>query len=171
MSTRNAGFATINIHQYTDSTKMVHSILMFIGSAPSSTAGGIRTTTIAIIFLGFISRVRGKSTTSAFNRRIPTEIVTRAFIVFAVSLMLVLGATLVASSSLDLHGGKIPTGLQPPGELEPYNFADLFFEISSAFGTTGLSTGITTNLNDVTKIMLILLMFIGQLGVSSTILV
>ena len=145
---------------------MLHAILMFIGSAPSSTAGGIRTTTLAIIILGFIRYVKNKSSVRVFNRRIDDEIVARAFAVFTVSIILVFSASFVMLTLFNSYGGSIQYG-----QKSGFDFVNVFFEAASAFGTTGLSTGVTASLNVVSKLFLILLMFIGQFGVSSTLLV
>ncbi len=173
MSTRNAGFSTINFHSFNTATLIVHSIMMFIGSAPSSTAGGIRTTTLAIICISFWTHVRGKSTTRAFKRKINEDIVRSSYIVTTISLFLILFVSMISLSSLDTNGGQIRFGsnYNPTTKGNPqYAFTDLLFETSSAFGTTGLSTGLTASLSMGTKLFFILLMFIGQLGVSSTIL-
>ena len=176
MSTRNAGFSTIDMHQLSSGTLLLFSVLMFIGSAPSSTAGGIRTTTVAIIFLGIWSRVRNRKTVRAFNKRLPSDTVTRSFIVFTVATIIIFIGMMVGITSFAEHGGKINSSAEYEwqsnnnGHFERYTTSELLFEISSAFGTTGLSTGLTANLSTATLAVLILIMFIGQLGVSSTVL-
>lgn len=157
-STRNAGFATINLKELSQPTIILYSIMMFIGSAPSSTAGGIRTTTIALIVLSIWSKIRGVPNVRVFNRKIPKETTYTAGIVLSISLFIVFLVSFICMSSIQ-------------GTTKPFNYIDIIFEVSSAFGTTGLSTGITPSLNIISKIFLILTMFIGQLGVSSTILV
>ncbi|NQZ28912.1 MAG: TrkH family potassium uptake protein [Mycoplasmatales bacterium] len=170
LSTRNAGFGTVNFHNFTSATLVVHSVMMFIGSAPSSTAGGIRTTTFAIVVMSFWAKIRGKSSVRAFNRRIPADTVWNAYVVTTVSIFMIIVVSLIATTSFNTYGGEIPFGANYKNEVDAqYDFTDLFFEVSSAFGTTGLSTGLTSKLNIASKITLILIMFIGQLGVSSTI--
>ncbi|CAM9107613.1 TrkH family potassium uptake protein [Mycoplasma marinum] len=170
LSTRNAGFGTINLHHFTSATLVVHSVMMFIGSAPSSTAGGIRTTTFAIVVIGFWAKIRGKSSARVFKRRLNRDTVWNAYVVTTISVFLVIVATLIATTSFNTHGGHIKFGANYDNQRTPsYDFIDLFFEVSSAFGTTGLSTGLTSQLNNATKILLVIIMFIGQLGVSSTI--
>ncbi len=190
MSTRNAGFSTIDMHELSSGTLVLYSTMMFIGSAPSSTAGGIRTTTLAIIVLGLVQRMRGKHTVRAFNRRITQDTVTRSYIVVTMAIALIIVTVLISVSSFNTHGGLInssPSHL--PGTVrnseycayvEPrywgggnpqYGFTEMFFEVSSAFGTTGLSTGLTHSLSIFSKASLIIIMFIGQLGVSSTLLI
>ena len=162
MSTRNAGFASIPMGEFSAGSHFLFAILMFIGSAPSSTAGGIRTTTLAVIVLGLWARIRGRTQVRIFNRKIPRDTVTRAYAVMLASFILVLFGTLVMVSSLQEYGGKLPGTIK---------FDEMFFEVSSAFGTTGLSTGLTSGLSTITKLVLIIIMFVGQLGVSSSILV
>ena len=167
LSTRNAGFATIPMGSLSSATLIVYSVMMFIGSAPSSTAGGIRTTTIAIVAMGLWSRVRGNKTVRAFGKKIPDQTVTRSYIVTAAATALIIIAALISTSSFTKHGGSVVEGFGK----DQHTFTHIMFEVASAFGTTGLSTGITPNISIATKFSLILLMFIGQLGVSSTILV
>ncbi len=159
-STRNAGFSTINLNELSQPTIIVYSIMMFIGSAPSSTAGGIRTTTIALLVLSIWSKIRGVPNVRVFNRKIPRETTYTAGIVLFISILIVSLSSFICTSSLDWSG-----------TTQNFKYIDIFFEVSSAFGTTGLSTGLTPYLNSISKIFLILVMFIGQLGVSSTILV
>ncbi|MGL5617638.1 MAG: TrkH family potassium uptake protein [Metamycoplasmataceae bacterium] len=158
-STRNAGFATVDFQTFSQPTIILYSIMMFIGSAPSSTAGGIRTTTIALIFLTIWSKVRGVPSVRIFNRKIPKETVDTAGVVFSISVIMVFFVTFISTSSI--HGSS----------SNQFGFIDVLFEVSSAFGTTGLSTGLTSQLNVISKLFIILIMFIGQLGISSTILV
>ena len=163
MSTRNAGFGTIEMSDLSSGTMIIYSLMMFIGSAPSSTAGGIRTTTIAIIVLGIWSRIRGKRSVRIFNRKINMQTVGRSYIVAATASFIVLIGTLVLMSSWASYGGTASDATFP--------MTALLFETASAFGTTGLSTGLTPQLSTASKLILILIMFIGQLGVSSTLLV
>ena len=179
MSTRNAGFATISIHDLSGAVLFQYIIMMFIGSAPSSTAGGIRTTTMAIVVLGVYSRFRGRKSVFAFKRKIDPETVNNSYVVFTMSIILVSLGALICVSSLDVNGGDILSvqGVTPNSSItgaelaSRYGFTEIIFEVGSAFGTTGLSTGLTSQINIASKITLILIMFIGQLGVSSTILV
>ena len=158
-STRNAGFATINLKQLSEPTIILYVVMMFIGSAPSSTAGGIRTTTIALIILSIWSKIRGTPSVRVFNRKIPKETTNTAQIVFSISIFIIFITSFITMSSI--HNDS----------LQNFGYIDILFEVSSAFGTTGLSTGLTPSLNGISKIAIILTMFIGQLGISSTILV
>lgn len=109
MSTRNAGFATIDMHDLSRATLIQYIVMMFIGSAPSSTAGGIRTTTFAVIVLAIYSLLRGRSSVYAFKKQIDKGTVNRAFVVFAFSVVLVIAGTLISITSLDTNGGHVPT--------------------------------------------------------------
>lgn len=164
-STRNAGFTTLdtNITTFLDSTLIIFAIMMFIGSAPSSTAGGIRTTTLAIIIVAIWNRIRGINEVRMFKRKISQDNVFSSFIVLAISILIILLSSLICFTSLDTMWGSASS--------KELTFADIFYDICSAFGTTGLSTGLTSSLNTGSKLTLILTMFIGQLGISSTILV
>ena len=164
-STRNAGFSSVNINDFSAGSKTVMGILMFIGSAPSSTAGGIRTTTLAIIILGIISITRGRARVTAFKKTIPDKTVKRAFGVFFLSAVLV-SLTLIicyadshAVLSIVYKGDEAVVGL--------------FVLITSAFGTVGMSplTGEQMyQLGILTKLVIIVVMFLGQLGVSNALL-
>ncbi len=162
-STRNAGFSTIPIHLYQESTRIVWSVLMWIGSSPASTAGGIRTTTFALIVIASFYSLRGSKRVFAFKRRIPDVTITKSFVIGMSSLMLIV----LSSTVLLIDIYSIPEQIIKQGSV----FGTIFFEVSSAFGTTGLSTGITPYLGDISKIMVILLMIIGQLGVSTTLVI
>ncbi|UUD34723.1 potassium-transporting ATPase subunit KdpA [Mycoplasmopsis caviae] len=162
-STRSAGFSTIDFSKLSSTSLVICSILMFIGAAPASTGGGIRTTTMAILFLSLLSKIMGRPTVRAFRRRIEDETVKMSSIVFSISIFLVLIFSFITMSSFDKYGGKIPS--------EKFSFIHIFFEVNSAFGTAGLSCGITPNLNNASIVFLSILMFIGQFGISSTILV
>jgi len=157
MSTRNAGYSTVEMSNFLPGSGIVMSIMMFIGSAPSSTAGGIRTTTLAVIIITIWSIIRNNNSVNAFKRKIPNETVKRA-----------LGVTVIS-------GGLIAIAIICISAENPHlDVLNTFFTICSAFGTTGLSTLNFTELYNIgilSTLILILLMFIGQLGVSSTLLV
>ncbi|WP_425378354.1 TrkH family potassium uptake protein [Spiroplasma endosymbiont of Polydrusus pterygomalis] len=157
MSTRNAGYLTVDMGQFLPGVRIVMSIMMFIGSAPSSTAGGIRTTTLAVIIITIWSIIRNNNSVNVFKRKIPNETVKRALGVTVISGALIAIAVICISS-----------------ENPNLDFLNIFFTICSAFGTTGLNTlGFKDiyNFGVLSTLILILLMFIGQLGVSSTLLV
>ncbi|WP_406614928.1 TrkH family potassium uptake protein [Mycoplasmopsis hyopharyngis] len=162
-STRSAGFSTIELADISKSTILIFTLLMFIGAAPASTGGGIRTTTLAVVVLTIFSKIFGRPSVRVFKRKIDDDATKMSLVVLILSTFLVLINTMILSTSLSTYGGQI--------DANKYNLLDLIFESASAFGTSGLSTGITPKLNIVSKISLLILMFIGQFGVSSTILV
>ena len=152
-STRNAGYATIDINQFAEGTKIIFSILMWIGAAPASTGGGIRITTFFICILTLIDYSKNKKEATFLGRKIPEDTVSKSLLVVFISQFLVfLSAIIIVTSTKNI------------------SFLQAYFESCSAFGTTGLTLGITTNLTSISKIAIIFLMFIGQLGVSSAIL-
>lgn len=153
-STRNAGYATIDLNRFATGTQVIFSILMWIGAAPASTGGGIRITTFFICILALISYSKNKKQVSFIGRKIPDDTVVKSLLVVFISQVLVFAVSiLIITCSSNI------------------SFIQAYFEACSAFGTTGLTLGITPNLTTISKIFVILLMFIGQLGVSSTILI
>ncbi|WP_036448607.1 TrkH family potassium uptake protein [Mycoplasmoides pirum] len=162
MSTRSAGFSTINNFLYTDATKGIFIALMFIGAAPSSTAGGIRTTTFAVICLAIWAKLRGKNQVRMFKRGISNQTVNNSFVCFLLILIVLSLSCIITKIIIDSSHPDTNLGL-----------IDILYEFSSAFGTVGLTTGVSgllTNINPVPFILTILLMIIGQLGVSTTLL-
>ncbi len=147
LSTRNAGFATYDMNEFTTPTLLMFSWLMIIGSSPNSSGGGIRTTTFAIILLAISSFARGKEYVNVYGREISTTTVYRSFMIFIVAIFIVSLSTLLITIS------------------DSYSYLQVFFEVSSAFGTTGLSLGITAGLSAFAKIVLIATMFIGRIGI------
>ena len=127
-------------------------IFMFIGSAPGSTGGGIRTSTFGIAVAAVWALIVGKEDVAVFYRRVSASVVYRAFIVIFVSLGLVI----------------LLTGILTV--IEPFPFLELFFEVISAFSTVGLSTGITSLLSSEGKVLLVVAMFIGRIGTLTLIL-
>ncbi|MGO3726537.1 TrkH family potassium uptake protein, partial [Staphylococcus carnosus] len=149
-TTRSAGLETIDITHFSDATNILMGLLMFIGSSPSSVGGGIRTTTFAILIL-FIINFRNdtnSTTIKVFNREIQPSDIQKTFTVFGVATILTSVAIILTSA---FEGTKL-------------SFLQVFFEIMSAFGTCGLSLGASGDGNDFTKVILMLLMFIGRVG-------
>ncbi|MBU4690861.1 potassium transporter TrkG [Mycoplasma zalophi] len=166
ISTRSAGFSTIDYYHFSTQTTLLHAILMFIGFAPVSTAGGIRNITVAIIFLSVFNTIRGRNTINSFHRQIGKETLIKAINILTIGLVLVLIGTFIVSFNLsDI------TQFASLNNQKQYTIVSVFFEVCSAFGSAGLSTGITEKLNLTSKLFLIVYMFIGQLGITSTILV
>lgn len=152
-TTRSAGLQTIDVSHFGDGTNVIMSILMFIGSSPSSVGGGIRTTTFAILILFLLNfnNNNEKISIKAFNREIHATDIQRSFAVFTMASILTFASMICI---LVAENGKL-------------SFLQVFFEVMSAFGTCGLSLGITGDLNDTTKVVLMLLMFIGRVGLIS----
>jgi potassium uptake TrkH family protein len=146
VSPRTAGFNTIDIGGMNEPTLLVITTLMFIGAGPASTGGGIKVTTFAV--LGFVlwSEVRGNTDMNVFQRRLPANLIRQALTVALLAIGLVVGATLA------LMG------------VERLALTPALFEITSAFGTVGLSTGITGGLGLTGHLLLVLVMFAGRVG-------
>ena len=147
VTARTAGFNTIDTGSLTVASKLFNSILMFIGGSPGSTAGGVKTVTIMVILVYVWSNNRGKRGANIFNRRLDDGSIKKAFNVFSISFSLAIIATIAICA------------LQPELRVE-----DIIFEVSSAVGTVGMSTGITRELCMVSKIIIIILMYCGRLG-------
>lgn len=146
ITTRTAGFSTVDIGNLSGPTYLLFILFMFIGGGVGSTAGGIKVTTAAILFLLFLSFIRNRREVSVFGRTLPINNIKRAVVVFTFS-----SAIIILFSVLLLYTEK--------GE-----FHNIVFEAFSAFGTVGLSVGITPYLTFVGKIFIIILMFIGRIG-------
>lgn len=146
VSSRTAGFNTLAIGSLSSASMLVIIALMFIGGSPGSTAGGIKTTTFSVLLFSLLNEVRGRQEVEFFRRSVSAEIVRKAGMILVFSLLLV-G---VFSLSLML--------------MEKQPFEDILFETVSAFGTVGLSTGITPFLSREGKWLIIVLMFIGRIG-------
>lgn len=143
---RTAGFNTLDTAQMYDGTLLGTMILMFIGGGSAGTAGGIKVTTFAILFLVIYAEVRGEQSVNAFDRRIGSRVQRQALTVVMLSIAAVVVATLAII------------------ELTRLPLTDVSFEVVSAFGTVGLSTGITADLPAPAQLILVLVMFLGRLG-------
>ena len=144
---RTAGFNSISTGDMTMSGKLVTIILMFIGGSPGSTAGGLKTTTFAILILTAVSVLNGREDTEAFGRRFAKESVYKAFTLFVLAIAIVLGVTMILSIA------------------EPtQQFIDLLYEASSALGTAGITTGVTQEIGTLSKFIIMLAMYFGRLG-------
>lgn len=143
---RTAGFNTIPLKSLRTSTLFVMILLMFIGASPCSTGGGVKTTTFITLMLAVFSTVSGRKDVGAFKKRISHDTVYRALAVVVLASMLVVLVAIVLTT------------------LEDMPFVDIIFETVSAFGTVGLSTGITSSLSDVAKVLIMVTMFIGRVG-------
>lgn len=146
VSARTAGFYTYPLGKFTNAGRIVIIVLMFIGASPGSTGGGIKTTTFFVLLQGIKSAATNRSE-KAFRYSVPVNAFRKA------SVILLMGLTIV------LTGSFIMSALEPGIDM-----SDILFEITSAFGTTGLSTGITGSLTTGSKILSIIIMYIGRLG-------
>jgi trk system potassium uptake protein TrkH len=145
----------VDIGVLTNATLLLIIILMFIGASPGSTGGGVKTTSTAILGLLMWNRVKGNTDVNVFNRTIPREIVGRSVsIIFAsaFSVAIIWGVLLIAGE-----------WYLPPLETR-HHFVEYLFDTVSAFGTVGLSMGVTPKLNDIQKLALVLMMFVGRVG-------
>ncbi|MCM1272644.1 MAG: Trk family potassium uptake protein [Clostridium sp.] len=143
---RTAGFNTVDTARFSDSGQALTIILMLIGAAPGSTAGGMKLTTVAVLFASAISVIRRRDDSQFFGRRMDAHAVKDA------------AAVLIIYLFLFLAGGFIIS------ELEGLTLSACLFETASAIGTVGLSLGITPELGLVSRIILIVLMFFGRVG-------
>lgn len=144
---RTAGFNTINLNSLHPHSLYMLIILMFIGASPGSTGGGVKTTTFAILLQSVTATLRGKFDVDIFERKVPAATVVKSIAIFIISLIVVSGGLLIMM------------------RLEPdKSFLALFFEVTSAFGTVGLSLGITPFLTFLGKICIVVLMFMGRVG-------
>lgn len=145
-SARTAGFSTYPLGNFTNAGLFALVILMFIGASPGSTGGGIKTTTFYVLMRSLISAAKSK-TPSAFKRKLPADVLHKAFLITLLALAVVLISTFLLCI------------------FEPEtSFINLLFEVVSGFGTVGLSTGITPNLFVLSKLVLVFTMFIGRVG-------
>lgn len=156
-STRNAGFASMNLAYLHDVTKLIFSMMMFIGSGPGSTAGGLRTTTFAVIIVTLWATSRNKPQPHAFGKGFPQEVTRKAFAILCLSLIIVLGNVIIISIT------EIALG------HTTNSFIDNMFVVFSAYGTTGLAIADLSTYHWISKLALIIVMFIGQMGISNTI--
>lgn len=150
ITARTAGFNTLDIGALTVDTLFILIILMFVGASPGSCGGGIKTTSLAVLVAILNDRIRGRHSASIFKRTIPDETVSKAlsiFILAVIALTIGLIALLMTQSA-------------PPRET----FLTYLFETVSAFGTVGLSMGVTPSLNVIGKLIIIVIMLLGRVG-------
>ena len=155
VTARTAGFNTFPYQAATDSTNFLSIILMFIGGSPGSTAGGMKTTTLAILAVLAWSRFRGRDIVSAGHRSVPEETVQRA-VGLAASVFAVVTLSIFIYTFTERTGGAYPS--------EQYTFFTYMFEAVSAFNTVGLSMGATADLSTAGRLLTTLLMFVGRVG-------
>jgi trk system potassium uptake protein TrkH len=146
ITSRTAGFNTVVINNLSTVSILLIMVLMFIGASPGGTGGGIKTTTFFIVTYFIYTFSRGEKDLTIFKRRVEKDTVAKSFVVF-VSSMLVIGF---------ISGILVLTS--------KFGIKECLFETISAFGTVGLSLGITPNLDNLSKILLIITMFLGRVG-------
>lgn len=144
---RTAGFNTVDTAALAPASKLLTMVLMFIGGSPGSTAGGIKTTTMAVILISLWSSLVNAKSEKIFDRRLEDNALKRASAVATVYLILTLSAAFLIS-----------------GTNASLQLGDVLFEVLSAIGTVGLSTGITGTLNTFAQIIIVLLMYSGRVG-------
>ena len=147
VSARTAGFSTYNLSDFSTAGLLVVSGLMFIGASPASTGGGIKTTTIVVLLIYVWSNLRGARGCNIFERRLEDDAVRKASDVAVISLCM----AIIASIAIPYF--------QPQLVME-----DVVFEVFSAIGTVGMSTGITRDLSAASRIVIVLLMYCGRIG-------
>lgn len=143
---RTAGFNSIETTALTNESKLLTMILMVIGGAPGSTAGGIKITTIAVLVLCAVFFIRGREDIQIMKNSISYNTIFKAVCILMLALLITFTATFIILIDNDI------------------TFVDALFEITSAFGTVGMSTGITPILNPLSKVVLMVCMFLGRLG-------
>lgn len=149
---RTAGFASIDYANLTMASKFLMIIIMFIGGSPGGTAGGIKTTTLAVLIIYIISNLRGHAHTVLFRRTVSMDIIIRAMGIFFINLItLIMGIFLLCL-------------------MENHDFIELAFEAASAMATVGLTLGITASLSVGGKLVIIILMFVGRIGITTLVL-
>jgi trk system potassium uptake protein TrkH len=151
ITARTAGFNTVDISAMSASSKLVLIVLMFIGGSPGSTAGGIKTVTLAVIIMTVVSTLRKRQEVEMFKRSVRIVVVGRAITVMLLFIVVLFGAALALS-------------ITENGNPSSFSMLDIMFEASSALGTVGLTTGITPFLTDAGKLIIIAVMLIGRLG-------
>ena len=146
ITSRTAGFNTLDFSQFRAGTWFIIIILMFIGASPTSTGGGIKTTTFGVLLAVVSATIKGKEDVEILERRFPKDLIYKALTIIVLALTWVALVTLIMSL------------------IEPFDFIRLLFEVMSAFSTVGLTTGVTQLLTDASKILLMASMFIGRIG-------
>lgn len=143
---RTAGFSTVDYAEMRQPTLLVQIVLMFVGTAPSSTGGGVRVTTLVLLFLIVYSQAKGGEEVRVFRRTLPRRLIAKALTVLTLATLLVLVGTLALMVSDEL------------------SLLPALFEVTSAFGTAGLSLGITPELSSFAKVLVAAVMLIGRVG-------
>jgi len=155
VTTRTAGFNTLDFSTMREPTLFFTMFLMIIGGAPGGCAGGVKVTTVVVILAAVRARFRGTESLALFNRAVPAEVVRRSHLLVTLSVIFL---TLVVAGLL------VAEEVRPVSEIRTDRFLLLAFEAVSAFGTVGLSAGVTADLSAGGKLLIIVCMFVGRLG-------
>lgn len=147
VSPRTAGFNSVPLDKLTNASVLMTIFLMFIGGSPGSTAGGIKTTTFGMVALTLVNVIKGRQDTEVFGRRFSKETIYKSFALFMIGTSIVIIVTMILS--ITEYG---------------MDFLSVLFEATSAFGTAGLTLGITSSLSVIGKIVIIIGMYIGRVG-------
>ncbi|MET3681956.1 Trk-type K+ transport system membrane component [Alkalibacillus flavidus] len=145
---RSGGLSTVDMNEFTEQTQLFLSSMMFIGASPSSVGGGIRTTTFALVIIFIFTFASGRNRVRVFGREIEEEDLFKAVVVTLLAMVMFFSVVIVVTA-LEQH----------------LSLTSIIFEVSSAFGTTGLSMGITDQLSTFSQLLLIALMLIGRIGI------
>ena len=146
VTARTAGFNTLDTAGYSQASRMLTVLLMFIGGSPGSTAGGIKTTTLVVLVLLAVATLKNRQEMNIFHRRLSEETIRKASTVFLINLLLACVSVLALSA------------------LNPFSLDDVLFEVFSAIGTVGMTTGITRDLTIASRYIIIILMYCGRIG-------
>jgi trk system potassium uptake protein TrkH len=146
VTARTAGFNSVDTGSLTDASKLLTIVLMFIGGSPGSTAGGVKTTTIAVMFLYLKSTIQRSYGVNAFGRRLEDDVLKQASSIFMINMTLALGAAIFIMA------------------VQNMQMSDVLFETFSAAGTVGMTTGITRDLLPVSRVVVAFLMYCGRVG-------
>ena len=146
VAARTAGFVALPVSGMTEDTTFLTMVLMLIGGAPGSTAGGIKVTTFAILIVTVMAVMRGRTRITILRRTLPQEVVLRSLAIISLATLLLIAVSWLLA------------------EFETAGFMPVLFEAASALGTVGMSYGITPQLHDVSRLVLVAAMFVGRLG-------
>ncbi len=155
VTSRTAGFNTVDLAGLTNPTLLVTILLMAIGGSPGSTAGGIKTTTAAVLHALVLSRARNRPKVELLDRSVPADVLTKAIATAAAAFVVIIAASILMEFAE--FGGKAHREVTA-------GFLPIVFEVVSALGTVGLSVGITPGLTAAAKLVLVACMFLGRLG-------
>lgn len=149
VTARTAGFNTVDFGFVRQCSALLMCVLMYIGGSPGSTAGGIKTTTIAVLFGSLVSKVRGNHGINLFQRQVDKDTVSQSANVLVLTLLLATSSIMAICAMQDL------------------NMLDVAFEVFSGLGTVGMTTGITRDLIPASQVIIILMMYLGRIGTMS----